>query len=399
MTNEERIDFPGADGQRLAATLDRPPGPLRGCALFAHCFTCGKDLRAAHTLSEALAERGIATMRFDFTGLGESEGDFGETTFSSNLDDLVAAATWLEEHHGAPSLLVGHSLGGAAVLAAAHRLPSVKAVATIGAPADPAHVAGLFAHATDEIQAKGEAEVDIAGRRFRVTKQLLDDLAEQCAPSRIRALGRALLIFHAPLDAIVGVDSARLIYEAAKHPKSFVSLDDADHLLSRAADARYVAEVLAAWASRYVDEPPASEEGEVVVEGGRGLRQHIQAGPHGLAADEPRRLGGTDTGPTPYDLLLAALGACTSMTLRMYADRKSWPLKAVKVTLEHDRHHATDCEGCEDQPKLVDRIRRVIEVDGELDDAQRARLLEIADKCPVHRTLHNEIRIESSLAD
>ncbi|MEC7519909.1 MAG: bifunctional alpha/beta hydrolase/OsmC family protein [Myxococcota bacterium] len=399
MRDEQRIRFPGADGQTLAAVLQRPPGPLRGCALFAHCFTCGKDLRAVRALSGALAERGIATLRFDFTGLGESEGDFADTTFSSNLDDLIAAASWLEETLEPPTLLIGHSLGGAAVLAAAHRLPSVKAIATIGAPADPAHVRKLFAHAEDEIDAAGEAEVEIAGRRFRIKKRFLDDLAEQCSAERIRALGRALLIFHAPLDAIVGIDNARLIYEAAKHPKSFVSLDDADHLLSRAADARYVAEVLSAWAGRYVREAPPTEEGVVVVEGRQTLRQHVQAGPHGLVADEPRRLGGTDTGPTPYDLLLAALGACTSMTLRLYADRKKLSLDAVRVTLRHDRHHATDCEGCEESPKLVDRIRRVIELEGDLDAAQRARLLEIADKCPVHRTLENEIRIETSLTD
>ncbi|HJL15373.1 MAG TPA: bifunctional alpha/beta hydrolase/OsmC family protein [Sandaracinaceae bacterium LLY-WYZ-13_1] len=399
MKNEQRIHFEGTDGQRLAARLRRPPGPLRACALFAHCFTCGKDLRAARVLSDALADRGIATLRFDFTGLGESEGDFAETNFSSNLDDLVAAADWLRREHEAPTVLIGHSLGGAAVLAAAHRIDEVKAIATIGAPADPAHVRALFGEQRAEIEARGEAEVVLAGRTFRIQRQLLDDLAEQCSAERIAALKRALLLFHSPQDTTVGVENARAIYEAARHPKSFVSLDGADHLLGRAADARYVGTVLAAWADRYVPEVARElEEGFVVVEGREGLRQHVQAGAHALTADEPARLGGTDAGPTPYDLLLAALGACTSMTLRMYANHKKWPLEAVEVTLRHEKRHTEDCEGCDEKPRKIDHITREIEMVGDLDEAQRERLTQIADRCPVHRTLHGEIRVETTLA-
>jgi putative redox protein len=396
---ELRAHFRGADGQRLAARLHRPPGPLRACALFAHCFTCGKDLRAAREISEALATRGIATLRFDFTGLGESEGEFADTTFSSNVGDLVAAADWLRREHEAPSILIGHSLGGAAVLAAAHRIDEVRAVATLGAPADPAHVRALFREHREAIETRGEAEVVLAGRPFRIKKAFLDDVAEQCSEERIAALKRALLVFHSPQDRTVGVENARRIFEAARHPKSFVSLDGADHLLSRAADARYVAEVLASWAGRYVPAADAEvEEGLVVVEGREGLRQHVQAGRHGLMADEPKRLGGTDQGPTPYDLLLAALGTCTSMTLRMYAQRKKWPLEAVEVRLTHEKNHAKDCAACEeDEPRLVDRIRREIAVRGDLDDAQRRRLEEIADRCPVHQTLHGEIRVETEL--
>lgn len=394
----ERITFLGAHGVDLSARLSLPPdGEVRACALFAHCFTCSKDLRAVRLISEALVAEGIATLRFDFTGLGESAGEFADTTFSSNVGDLVAAADWLRAQDEAPSLLVGHSLGGAAVLAAAHRIDEVRGVATIGAPADPAHVAKLFGPQTDAIRERGEAEVVLAGRSFRIRRELLEDLATQCSAERIAALGRALLIFHSPEDATVGIDNARKIYEAARHPKSFVSLDGADHLLSRARDATYVARVLATWAERYVERPSMPDtEGTVIVDGRRELRQQVMAGGHGFLADEPRRLGGTDMGPTPYDLLLAALGACTSMTLRVYADRKRWPLEAVRVTLSHTRHHAGDSAHA-DEPRRLEVIRRAIALDGDLDEEQRRRLMEIADRCPVHRTLHGDLRVETEV--
>ncbi|HJL47811.1 MAG TPA: alpha/beta fold hydrolase, partial [Polyangiaceae bacterium LLY-WYZ-15_(1-7)] len=361
--NEETITFPGADGHQLAAVLERPPGPIRACAVFAHCFTCSKDLRALRRIADALVGHGIATLRFDFTGLGESEGEFADTTFSSNVADLVAAADWLREHHAAPSLLIGHSLGGAACLAAAPRIEEVKAVATIGAPADPEHVEKLLAGSKDEIEKEGEAEVKIAGRRFRIRKQFLDDLREHCSAERIAKIGRALLLFHSPQDNVVGIENAKAIYQAARHPKSFVSLDGADHLLSNPADAGYVANVLAAWAERYVPMATAEvEEGYVVVEGRQGLQQHVQAGPHAFLADEPKSVGGTATGPTPYDLLLAALGSCTTMTLRMYANHKKWPLEAVRVTLQHERRHAEDCDDCEKTGKKIDVLTRRIEI-------------------------------------
>jgi len=388
-----------SNGATLSARLHEPPGPLRGCALFAHCFTCGKDLRAARILADRLAGLGIATLRFDFTGLGDSEGELAETSFSSNVEDLVAAATFMRERFEGPAILVGHSLGGAAVLAAAHAIPEVKAVATIGAPADPAHVKKLLTNA-EEIEAKGEAEVSIGGRPFRIGKQLLDDLEAQNAPEKIASLKKALLILHSPQDEIVGVENARTIYEAARHPKSFVSLDGAKHLLPKPEDARYVADVLAAWASRYVrPEPHEVERGEVLVEGAHTYQQHVLAGPHGFLADEPRKLGGLDTGPTPYDLLLAALGTCTSMTLRMYADRKEWPLERVRVSLRHERVHAKDCEQCTSTKGQIAVLTRELEIVGDLDEAQRKRLLEIADKCPVHRTLSGEIRIDTELLE
>lgn len=402
----EQFRFPGSDGQELAARLDLPEGPPSAYALFAHCFTCNKDIFSAQRIAQGLAERGIAVLRFDFTGLGHSDGEFANTNFSSNIQDLLAAADHLRRTYEAPKLLIGHSLGGAAVLAAAADVPECEAVATIGAPADPAHVAHHFTDKRAEIERDGEAEVQLAGRPFRIKKQFLDDIAAQRLAERVASLRRPLLIFHAPLDETVGIDNASGIFLAAKHPKSFVSLDDADHLLRRREDAVYVAEVLAAWAGRYLRtgaatardaQPDASGNGEgtvVVRETGEGfLSQHVVVGRHRLRSDEPLSLGGDDSGPTPYDLLLAALGSCTSMTMRMYAKRKNWALKTAEVTLSHAKIHAEDCADCETRDGKIDRIERQIRLDGNLDEAQRDKLLEIADKCPVHRTLHSEVKI------
>ena len=399
----EKLTFAGAGGETLAARLDLPAGPARAYALFAHCFTCTKDIFAAQRIAGVLAECGIAVLRFDFTGLGHSGGEFANTNFSSNVGDLVAAADHLRATRSAPKLLIGHSLGGAAVLAAAARVPEAVAVATIGAPADPGHVAHLFQDAAEEIAAKGEAEVDLAGRRFRVKKQFLDDIAAQNLKPALGTLRKALLLFHAPRDETVGIDNAGQIFAAAKHPKSFVSLDDADHLLSRKADAIYVAEVLAAWAGRYLGAeagpPLAAEPGGVAVRerGGGRFAQEIVAGQHRIAADEPADYGGDDSGPTPYDLLLAGLGACTTMTLRMYAERKGWPLDRAEVRLTHDKIHAKDCADCETRVGRIDRIDRRLKLEGPLAAAQRDKLLEIADKCPVHRTLTGEIKISTEL--
>ncbi len=388
----EKIEFAGAQGDALAARLDSPAGAPRAFALFAHCFTCGKDIFAAQRISAALADQGIAVLRFEFTGLGASEGDFANTNFSSNVDDLVRAAGWLRDNRAAPAVLIGHSLGGAAVLAAAGDIPEVKAVATIGAPADPDHVAHLFDASRDEIEAKGEAAVNLAGRSFTIRKQFLDDIEGRKLADDIAGLRRALIVFHGPRDAIVGIENAGAIFTAAKHPKSFVSLDDADHLLSRRADAVYVASVLGAWASRYIGAaeaakaPPVEEGSWLVYENGGGkFAQTISDGHHVLHADEPAAFGGANTGPSPYGLLTAALGACTSMTLRLYADRKKWPLEGVAVRLKHDKIHAEDCAECE--------------VKGDLDEDQRQRLLAIADKCPVHQTLERRNEIVTRLRE
>jgi uncharacterized OsmC-like protein/alpha/beta superfamily hydrolase len=406
--NEDRshVRFPGSMGTQLSARLDTPAGKPIAYALFAHCFTCSKDTLAASRISAALTGRGIAVLRFDFTGLGGSEGDFSNTNFSSNVADLAAAAAWLRENREAPKLLIGHSLGGAAMLAAAREIPEAAAVATIGAPSEPAHLRELLVKASPDIEAAGEAEVELSGRRFRIRKQLLDDVGSRSNRDAIAGLRKALIIFHSPRDTAVSIDNAAQIFMAAKHPKSFVSLDDADHLLTRREDAAYVAAVLSAWASRYIGQPSsdtrpmtADEAGVVtVMETREGkFTQEVRVGKHRLRADEPADVGGTDTGPSPYDYLLAGLGACTSMTIRLYADLKKLPLEKVTVRLRHDKIHAQDCAECETKEGKIDRIEREIGLAGNLDEAQRAKLLEIANKCPVHRTLHSEIWIPTRL--
>lgn len=398
-----KLTFPNTAGQRLAARLDLPPeGTPRAFALFAHCFTCSKDLTAATNISRALTNIGIGVLRFDFTGLGESAGDFAATNFSSNVDDLVAAAAFLVRDYAAPKLLIGHSLGGAAVLHAATRVPDVAAVVTIGAPCDPAHVRTLLNEPDATIAAEGQATVTLAGRTFAITQQFLDDLDMARMRASIRSLRAALLICHAPLDEVVGIDNAAHIFQEALHPKSFLSLDRADHLLSNAHDSRYVGATIAAWASRYVtaepaDHPTDQHDSPIVVRTAHGgLFTDIYANGHHLVADEPVAVGGTDQGPTPYDLLVAALGACTTITVQMYADRKGWPLEQAVVRLRHQKIHAADCEACETKDGKIDQIERELELTGPLDSEQRQRLHEIADKCPVHRTLHSEIAIRTT---
>jgi putative redox protein len=399
----ETLAFSGPSGQRLDARLDLPDGELRATALFAHCFTCGKDVIAARRIARRLAAMGIAVLRFDFTGLGGSEGDFAATGFTHNVADLVAAAAALAERGMAPALLIGHSLGGAAVLKAARQIASVRAVVTIGAPFDPGHVLHTFTDALPRIAEQGEAEVTLAGRPIRIGQGFVEDVGGQDLADDIGHLDRALLVMHAPLDAIVGIENATRIFVAARHPKSFVTLDDADHLLSRPADAEYAAEVIAAWSTRYLELPapapiPGVPEGIVRVTEADpgGYLQHIMAGPHHhLLADEPASIGGTDRGPSPYGLLSAALGACTTMTLRMYARRKDWPVTQISVDVDHDKLHGVDA-GTEGRG--VDRFRRTIRIEGPLDEDQRAKLLAIADKCPVHRTLEAGARVETTLA-
>ena len=401
----EKVEFEGSQGAMLAARVDLPASARpRAYALFAHCFTCTKDIFAASRIAGALAAQGIAVLRFDFTGLGHSDGELANTDFSSNVEDLLKAAEFLRREHQAPKILVGHSLGGAAVLAAAGQIEEAVGVATIGAPAEPAHVQHLFQEARPEIEAKGEAEVSIAGRPFRIKRAFLEDIEAQALDRSIGSLGKALLVLHAPRDATVGIENASKIFVAAKHPKSFISLDDADHLLTRKRDAVYVARVLSAWASRYVGEDLEGDalvapEGEVWVrETGEGrFAQQIAAGPHPLGADEPVSYGGLNSGPSPYDFVLAGLGACTSMTLRLYAERKNWPLDQVEVRLKHAKIHAEDCANCETASGRIDHIEREIALSGSLDEGQRTRLLEIADKCPVHKTLESEVQVDTEL--
>ncbi|UYV35870.1 bifunctional alpha/beta hydrolase/OsmC family protein [Rhodobacteraceae bacterium D3-12] len=403
--NTRRITFPGHNGVELAARLDLPSGPHLATALFAHCFTCSKDIPAARRIAGRLTAAGIAVLRFDFTGLGHSEGEFANTTFSTNLEDLRAASRWLESEGMAPDLLIGHSLGGAAMLRVAADIPSSRAVATIGAPFDPAHVTQNFSDSIDTICTQGHAKVELGGRPFTIGRAFLDDISSHDMQAAVAKLGKALLIMHAPRDAIVGIDNAAEIFRAAKHPKSFVTLDEADHLISRPDDAEYAAGVIVTWAKRYLGlRPPAPPPGapeditRVSEADPAGFLQDIMSGPHHHAlADEPEAYGGTNRGMSPYGFLSAGLGACTSMTIRMYARRKGWPLEHVSVDVHHAKVHAQDASaGNSDK---IDEFRREVTLTGSLSVDQRARLLEIADRCPVHRTLERSSEIITTLAD
>lgn len=408
MAISERVEFPGAHGHQLSARFERAQAPEQAVAIFAHCFSCGKDVFAASRISAGLAERGISVLRFDFTGLGASGGDFANTNFSSNIADLIAAANWMRGQGLAPALLVGHSLGGSACLMAAGQIPEVRAVVTLGAPAHAEHVVAQFAESIPEIEAQGEAQVLLAGRAFRLKREFLEDVRGQRLLDATAQLRRALLVLHAPLDASVGIENAGEIFAAAKHPKSFVSLDGADHLLTRKADAIYAADVIAAWAGRYIgmapvvgsaravlaqtqDAAPQPAFPVIVEESGGQLRNRVTAGRHRLLAGEPPSLGGEDSGPSPYQWLAAGLGACTSMTMRLYADRKGWPVSGIRVEVDHSKR-GPDEEG------HPDVFMRTVHLTGPLNNEQRERLLEIAEKCPVHKTLIGGSDVPTRLA-
>ena len=396
----QKVTFTNADGVELSARLELPVNQHpHSYALFAHCFTCNKNLTAIRNISRALNKNGIAVLRFDFTGLGESEGDFADTNFSSNVQDLIAAAKFLTDNYTAPSILVGHSLGGAAVLRAGHDLETIKAVVTIGAPAEPEHVSHLFAKNIEEIEAKGEAEVSIGGRSFKVKKQFLADISD--VSTRVKDLRKALLILHSPQDMTVEVENARKIYTAAHHPKSFVSLDGADHLLTQKTDSLYAGEMIATWAKRYIEIPEKEKlkaQKEVAVRlGNEGFTTDVMVRHHALTADEPESIGGNDFGPTPYELLNAGLGACTAMTIQMYARRKKWDVQEVEVHLAHYKDYADDMQDAENPKSKLDHFDREIILRGDLTNEQKARILEIADKCPVHRTLHSDVKINTKI--
>lgn len=402
-----KVEFTNRKGETLAGALELPDGQLRATALFAHCFTCGKDVIAASRIARALADQGIGVLRFDFTGLGGSDGDFASTSFSTNVSDLECAAAFLSDEYSAPRLLIGHSLGGAAALVAAKRIASIEAVATIAAPASPSHVQHLFANKACDIRREGQAEVNIGGRNFNIGADLLKDLERWPVEKILGDLRKPLLIFHSPLDKVVDIEEAERIYHAAKHPKSYISLDKADHLLSKSADADYVAQTLTAWASRYLNldqsetaEPdrPKVNTGEVLItERDAKFLRGLFTADHQLLADEPKASGGGNQGPNPYDLLLMSLGACTSMTLRMYANHKELPIENIQVRLRHGRVHAEDCGDCEHKNETIERIEREISYEGDLSKEQHQRLLEIADKCPVHKTLTGTLEVISRM--
>ena len=403
----KKVTFKNKHGFEISGRMDLPADrePL-AYSLFAHCFTCTKNLKAVAHICRALTDRGIAVLRFDFTGLGDSEGDFSETNFSSNIEDLLAAADFMKEKFEPPGILIGHSLGGAAVLHAASRIESARAVVTIGAPADPAHLKESLKDSRKKIEKEGQAKIAIGGKSFTVKKQFLDDLESIQMQKTIRNLKKPLLIFHSPMDEIVDPENAAIIFKTAFHPKSFISLDKADHLLSNESDAIYVGSVIAAWADKYVHihekrkwiKDP--QDNRILARIGQTLyRTDILANGHHLVADEPRAVGGGNLGPTPYDLLVSGLGACTCMTLRMYADRKNWPVESISVKLNHQKIHADECQSCEIQSGKLDRIDLEIDIKGDLDRDQKKRMLEIAEKCPVHRTLHSEMVTNAELKE
>ncbi len=401
----ENITFVNRSKDKISGVLHvSETQPVKAYAIFAHCFTCSKNINAAVHIAEELATHGIATLRFDFTGLGSSSGDFTETNFSSNVQDIIDASEFLRSEYQAPELLVGHSLGGTAMLAAAAHINSAKAVASLGSPATPEHVLHHLHASMHEIENHGEAEVSLAGRTFTFTKSFVDDAIAY--KINLRELNKALLVMHSPTDSTVSVDEAATIYQQARHPKSFISLENTDHLLSRASDSIYASKVLAAWATRYISQAEATtkistQDNKVVASADttQGFLNLVNANGHHLTGDEPIRFGGTNYGPSPYDYLSTALGTCTTMTLNMYARHKKLPVDNVTVTVEHLKEHAQDCMECEKTQKKVDVFTRTIKIKGELSEEQRQRMLQIADRCPVHQTLHDEVEIKSTLSD
>ncbi|GAA4274869.1 bifunctional alpha/beta hydrolase/OsmC family protein [Aquimarina gracilis] len=398
-----KVTFTNTEGQTLSGRLELPADQHpHNFVLFAHCFTCNKNLGAVRNISRGLTSQGFAVLRFDFTGLGESEGDFADTNFSGNVEDLVVAADFLKKEYRAPTLLVGHSLGGAAAIFAAAQIDSIKAVATIGAPSNPKHVKHLLKSGIEEIETNGKAVVNLSGRDFTIKKQFLDDLETKSLPEVAQNLNKALLVMHSPQDTTVAIKNAEEIYVAARHPKSFVTLDGADHLLMQKGDSIYAGKVIAGWSSRYVDlpeEPKISSKHHVVasLHGGEGYTTQMKVGNHYMVADEPESVGGNDFGPSPYEFVSAGLSACTAMTIKMYVARKGWDLQNIEVHTSYGKIHAVDCENCEDPTAKIDTFEREIKLEGNLDEKQIARILQIADKCPVHRTLHSETQVITTL--
>ncbi len=399
----QKINFQNKNGEELVGRIELPADQHpHNFAIFAHCFTCTKNLSAVKNISKALTQKGFGVLRFDFTGLGESDGDFADTNFSGNVQDLLAAADYLSSEYESPSLLVGHSLGGAAVIFAAAEIHSVKAVATIGAPSSPQHVTHLLQSSIEEIETSGKANVNLGGREFTIKKQFLDDLESKSLASVAKNLGKAILIMHSPQDRTVEVKNAEELYHAARHPKSFVTLDGADHLLAKAADSLYSGKVIAEWARRYIDLPDSntlksSHQVMASLDSDAGFTTEMKVGNHYMTADEPVDFGGNDFGPSPYELVSAGLSACTVMTLQMYARRKGWDLENVEVHTSYTKTHAVDCEACETDSAKIDTFYREIKFNGSFDEKQTKRLLEIAEKCPVHKTLHSETQVITKL--
>ncbi|WP_033960001.1 bifunctional alpha/beta hydrolase/OsmC family protein [Psychroserpens jangbogonensis] len=401
----QKLQIVNKKGIKLQAYLELPANQKPNYfAIFAHCFTCSSTLSAVKNISRSLTNYGFGVLRFDFTGLGRSEGEFADSHFSANVDDLIAVNDFLKENYQAASLLVGHSLGGAAVLVAASKLDNIKAVATIGAPANVDHVKHLFSHGIDKVSEKGKVEVNIGGRPFKIDEDFVSDFDKTDLPAIVKTLRKPLLILHSPVDTIVGIKNAEQLYHNAHHPKSFVSLDNADHLLSKSEDSKYVGNVIATWVERYFE----TKENIMLETNGEQLVGHlnliednfttsIQTKTHSMIADEPASIGGDDFGPSPYEYLNAGLVACTAMTLKLYAQRKQWDLQEVFVYVTHSRKHSDDLGIETNKPKYLDHITKKLKFVGDLDDIQKERLKEIASRCPVHKTIASEVIFETTI--
>ncbi len=398
-----KLTFINKEGKSLSARLDLPANQdPHNFAIFAHCFTCSKDFSAVRNVSRALASEGFGVLRFDFMGLGNSEGDFADTNFSSNVTDLISAADFLTEEYKAPTLIVGHSLGGAAAIFAGGQIESIQAVATIGAPSNPKHVQKQLGRGLDVIKQEGQANITLAGRDFTFKKQFIDDLEASSCVSAARKLNKALLILHSPQDATVSIKNAEEIYHAAHHPKSFVTLDGSEHLLIDKKNASYVGKIVAGWAARYIPAPETDVlnttfQVAASLDDEDKYTTELKLGNHYMKADEPASIGGNDYGPTPYELLAGSLSACTAMTIQMYARRKGWKIDNVEVHTSYSKSYPQDCQACEDDPtSKIDTFTRVVKLTADtLDEKQKARIMQIADKCPVHKTLHNETQVIS----
>ncbi|HSJ12532.1 MAG TPA: bifunctional alpha/beta hydrolase/OsmC family protein [Gillisia sp.] len=400
-----KVSFKNSSGHDLIGYLELPlDQKAHNYILMAHCFTCDKNFHGVRNISKALTLKGFGVLRFDFTGLGESEGDFADSNFSGNVEDLIAAANFLKDEYKSPTMVIGHSLGGAAAIFAAALLPEVTALATIGTPSSLSHVTHLLSDGLEKIKNTGEATINIGGRPFKIKKQFLEDLETKDLQKVMAGLRKSILILHSPQDTIVGIKNAEELYKAARHPKSFISLDGANHLLSKREDSHYVGELIGTWAYRYLEiptvpQPQTSHEVVAQLDEEDKYTTYMKSGNHRFIADEPTSFGGNDYGPSPYDFLSAALAACTSMTLQMYARRKKWPLAVVETHVDHSKNHAEDCEHCEEPTAKIDTFERAINITGDLDEKQIAKLLEIADKCPVHKTLHQKVQIKTSYKD
>lgn len=399
-----KLYIQNAKGFQLQAYLELPANQQpSNYVIFAHCFTCSSSLKPVKNISRVLAAHGFGVVRFDFTGLGKSEGEFADSYFSANVDDLLAVNDYMKTHYQAPTLLVGHSLGGAAVIVAASQLDTVKAVATIGAPATIAHVKKHFSHHVQEIAEKGAVEVNIGGIPFKINQEFVDDFDKTDLPEITKHLRKPILIMHAPFDKIVGIDNAHQLYKNAHHPKSFISLNDADHLLLNEKDSRYVGNMIGTWVEAYFDtrnHAVLDTEGEQLVGHLNLLEDNftttIQTQKHSFTADEPKSVGGDDFGPSPYDFLGAALASCTAMTLKLYAELKKWDLQEVFVYITYSKKHSVDLQDL-DKTARFNHLLKKLKFIGDLNDSQKRRLKEIASKCPVHKTLLSDIVIETEV--